>query len=81
MPIRISNHKLVSKINLPGNPDRQVNLQPIREGEWSDIQATEARIITDVREIATESEASSLDIPVVSRPITNHHEQGGNYFN
>ena len=58
----------------------QVNLRPVGEGEWSDIQATEARI-ADVREIATETEASSLDIPVVSQPVTNHHEQGGNSFN
>ena len=42
----------------------------VGEGEWSDIQATDARI-ADVREIA----------PVVSQPATNHHEQGGNSFN
>ncbi|KAL5573106.1 hypothetical protein UlMin_022703 [Ulmus minor] len=49
----------------------QVNLRPVGDGEWSDIQATEARI-ADVREIAPETEASSLDIPVVSQPSTNH---------
>ncbi|KAL5571338.1 hypothetical protein UlMin_020935 [Ulmus minor] len=49
----------------------QVNLRPVGDGEWSDIQATEARI-ADVREIAPQTEASSLDIPVVSQPSTNH---------
>ncbi|XP_059449898.1 uncharacterized protein LOC132180919 [Corylus avellana] len=57
----------------------QVNLQPVGDSEWSDIQATEARI-ADVREVAPETEGSSLDIPVVSRPVTNHHEQGVNSF-
>ncbi|XP_062105713.1 uncharacterized protein LOC133817262 isoform X1 [Humulus lupulus] len=66
-----------SVVHMTGN---QVNLQPVGEGEWSDIQATESRI-ADVREIAPENEASSLDIPVVSQPIPNHHEQGGNSFN
>ncbi|KAK1569166.1 hypothetical protein Q3G72_033343 [Acer saccharum] len=53
----------------------QVNHRPITDGEWSDIQATEARI-ADVREVAPETEGSSLDIPVVN----NHHEQGANSF-
>lgn len=57
----------------------QVSLQPIRESEWSDIQATESRI-ADVREIAPETETSSLDIPVVSQPVTSHHEQATNPF-
>ncbi|KAL6328917.1 hypothetical protein AAG906_007207 [Vitis piasezkii] len=57
----------------------QVNLRPVGDGEWSDIQATEARI-ADVREIAPETEGSSLDIPVVSLPVNNHHEQGANSF-
>ncbi|XP_065626185.1 uncharacterized protein LOC112006433 [Quercus suber] len=57
----------------------QVNLRPIGDGEWSDIQATEARI-ADVREVAPEIEGSSLDIPVVSQPVNNHHEQGANSF-
>ena len=55
----------------------QVNIHPVGDGEWSDIQATEARI-ADVREIAPETEGSSLEIPVVSPPINNHHEQGAN---
>ncbi|KAL6140411.1 hypothetical protein ACLB2K_058710 [Fragaria x ananassa] len=55
----------------------QANLRPVGDGEWSDIQATESRI-ADVREIAPESETSSLDIPVVSQPVGNHHDQGGN---
>lgn len=57
----------------------QVNIQPIGDGEWSDIQATEARI-ADVREVAPETEGSSVDIPVVSLPVNNHHEQGENSF-
>ncbi|PRQ52143.1 putative PH domain, peptide deformylase [Rosa chinensis] len=57
----------------------QANFRPVGDGEWSDIQATESRI-ADVREIAPESEASSLDIPVVSQPVGNHHDQGGNSF-
>ncbi|XVF31783.1 hypothetical protein REPUB_Repub17cG0022100 [Reevesia pubescens] len=58
----------------------QVNIQPVGDGEWNDIQATEARI-ADVREIAPETEGSSLDITVVSpAAIDNHHEQGANSF-
>lgn len=57
----------------------QVNHRPIGDGEWSDIQATEARI-ADVREVAPQTEASSLDIPVVSTPVNSHHEQGANSF-
>lgn len=56
----------------------QVNLRPVGDGEWSDIQATEARI-ADVREIAPETEGSSLDIPVVSLPVNNHHEQANSF--
>ncbi|OMO49770.1 hypothetical protein COLO4_38396 [Corchorus olitorius] len=55
------------------------NIQPVGDGEWSDIQATEARI-ADVREIAPETDGSSLDIPVVSPAVNNHHEQGSNSF-
>lgn len=52
----------------------EVNRRPIGDGEWSDIQTTEARI-ADVREIAAETEGSSLDITVVSQPVSSHHEQ------
>ncbi|CAK9324396.1 unnamed protein product [Citrullus colocynthis] len=52
----------------------EVNLQPIGDGEWSDIQTTEARI-ADVREIAAETEGNSLDITVVSQPVSSHREQ------
>lgn len=55
----------------------EVNLQPIGDGEWSDIQTTESRI-ADVREIAAETEGSSLDITVVSQPVSSHHEQDVN---
>ncbi|CAK9176450.1 unnamed protein product [Ilex paraguariensis] len=44
----------------------QANIRPIADGEWSDIQATEPSI-ANVRDIAPETEGSSLDIPVVSR--------------
>ncbi|XP_023539153.1 switch-associated protein 70-like [Cucurbita pepo subsp. pepo] len=52
----------------------EVNLRPIGDGEWSDIQTTESRI-ADVREIAAETEGSSLDITVVSQPVSSQHEQ------
>ncbi|XP_022985304.1 switch-associated protein 70-like [Cucurbita maxima] len=52
----------------------EVNLRSIGDAEWSDIQTTEARI-ADVREIAAETEGSSLDITVVSQPVSSHHEQ------
>ncbi|XP_043689550.1 differentially expressed in FDCP 6 homolog [Telopea speciosissima] len=55
----------------------QVDLHSIRDGEWNDIRATEARI-ADVR-ISPEAEGSSLDIPVVSLPV-GHQENGGNTF-
>ena len=44
---------------------RQPSLGPVGDGEWSDIPATEGRI-ADVREIDTEAEGRSLDVPVVS---------------
>lgn len=60
----------------------QGNIQPVGDSEWSDIQATETEArIADVREVAPETDGSSLDIPVVSQPVTNHHhEQGSNSF-
>ncbi|MBA0549103.1 hypothetical protein Golob_020158, partial [Gossypium lobatum] len=57
----------------------EVNIQPVGEGEWSDIQATDARI-ADVREIAPEAEGSSHDISVVSPAVNNQHDQGPNTF-
>ncbi|KAJ4980600.1 hypothetical protein NE237_031437 [Protea cynaroides] len=56
----------------------QVDLRSIGDGEWSGIRATEARI-ADVR-ISPEAEGNSLDIPVVSLPVDNHHEHGGISF-
>lgn len=50
-------------------PVDEVSLRSSRAGEWSDIQATEARI-ADVREIAPET-GGSLDIPVVTQPVDN----------
>ncbi|KAM3344478.1 switch-associated protein 70 isoform X1 [Capsicum galapagoense] len=56
----------------------QTNHQPIGNGEWSDIQPTESRI-ADVREVASETERSSLDIPVVvTSPSNTHQDQGHN---
>lgn len=49
------------------------HMQPMGDGEWNDIQTTEARI-ADVREVALENERSSLDIPVVSLPVDTEHE-------
>ncbi|KAK8614838.1 hypothetical protein V6N13_068627 [Hibiscus sabdariffa] len=57
----------------------QVNIQPDGDGEWSNIQATEARI-ADVREIALETEGSSHDISVDNQAIDKHHEQGTSTF-
>ncbi|XP_050228698.1 uncharacterized protein LOC126677926 isoform X2 [Mercurialis annua] len=57
----------------------QANFQPIADTEWSDIQPTESRI-ADVKEIASETEGSSLDIPVVSSPVNNYLESQGNNF-
>ncbi|PKI55724.1 hypothetical protein CRG98_023940, partial [Punica granatum] len=57
----------------------QANPQPVREGEWSDIQATDARI-ADVREVGPpQVEAGSLDIPVVhdtqEQGVASYHHQ------
>ncbi|XP_028751953.1 switch-associated protein 70 isoform X1 [Neltuma alba] len=57
----------------------QVNVRPVGDNEWSDIQATEARV-ADVREVSSEAVGNSLDIPVVSQPGSDHHEQGSNSF-
>ncbi|KAK4278940.1 hypothetical protein QN277_016712 [Acacia crassicarpa] len=58
-----------------------MNIRPLGDSEWSDIQAMEART-ADVREVELETGGSSLDIPVVSPPgTTNHNEQGPNTFN
>uniref|UniRef100_A0A2P2M442 Switch-associated protein 70-like isoform X2 n=4 Tax=Rhizophora mucronata TaxID=61149 RepID=A0A2P2M442_RHIMU len=54
----------------------QANRQPVGDGEWNDIQATESSI----REIAPETGGSSLDIPVVSAPVCSPHEQGSTAF-
>ncbi|KAL3715212.1 hypothetical protein ACJRO7_007016 [Eucalyptus globulus] len=55
-------------------PVDEVSLRSSRDGEWSDIQATEARI-ADVREIAPETPETggSFDIPVISQPVDNSH--------
>lgn len=53
--------------------------QPIGDGEWSDIQATEANI-ADVREISPDTEVSSLDIPVVRQQDDSHFDQGANSY-
>ncbi|XP_076895027.1 uncharacterized protein LOC143547507 [Bidens hawaiensis] len=61
----------------------QTGARLVNDGEWNDIEATEARIAdvreadvreTDVREIAPDTEGSRLDIPVVLQP--NDTQQG-----
>lgn len=65
----------VSDINLvhppPSSSDHQTG--PINDGEWNDIEATEARI-ADVREIAPDNEGNSLDIPVFLQPNDTQQE-------
>ncbi|XP_021898452.1 switch-associated protein 70 isoform X2 [Carica papaya] len=57
----------------------QVNVPPIGEGEWSDIQATDSRV-EYVREIPP-AMGGSLDIPVVNSAANTHPDQGENSFN
>lgn len=57
----------------------QNNIQPIGDGEWSDIQATDARI-ADVREVSLDTEVSSLDIPVVRQQDSSHLEQDSSSY-
>ncbi|XP_076883620.1 uncharacterized protein LOC143532467 [Bidens hawaiensis] len=70
-----SRNILVSEINLvhlPPSPSVD-ETGPINDGEWNDIEATEARI-ADVREIAPDTERSSLDIPVFLQPNDTQQE-------
>ncbi|CAI9089956.1 OLC1v1024614C1 [Oldenlandia corymbosa var. corymbosa] len=53
------------------------NIRPMGDGEWNDIQTTEAQI-ADVREVALEREGSSHDIPVVTLPVDSEHAQAVN---
>lgn len=57
----------------------QNNIQPIGDGEWSDIQATDARI-ADVREVSLDTGVSSLDIPVVRQQDSSHLEQDSSSY-
>lgn len=57
----------------------QANARPVQESQWSDIQATEARI-ADVREVGPpQAEAGSLDISMVNDPqeqgMASYHHQ------
>ncbi|KAI3713987.1 hypothetical protein L1987_72576 [Smallanthus sonchifolius] len=65
----------VSEINLVHPPPSPSVDQtgPVNDGEWNDIEATEARI-ADVREIATDTEENSLDIPVFLQPNNTQQE-------
>ncbi|KAK9085822.1 hypothetical protein Sjap_026233 [Stephania japonica] len=78
--LSISRSIPVSRDGVVQVPVDQVDLQSIGDGEWSDIQATDARI-ADVREIALETEGSSVDISVVSPPVDEHHESQGHSYN
>ncbi|XP_071702725.1 uncharacterized protein [Rutidosis leptorrhynchoides] len=51
---------------------------PIGDGEWNDIEATEARI-ADVREITPDTEGNSLDIPVFLQPNDGQQQDGNAY--
>ncbi|KAJ0428226.1 hypothetical protein HanHA300_Chr17g0643741 [Helianthus annuus] len=65
----------VSDINLvhpPPSPSVD-ETGPINDGEWNDIEATEARIAY-VREIAPDTEGNSLDIPVFLQPNDTQRE-------
>ncbi|XP_052208158.1 uncharacterized protein LOC127811973 [Diospyros lotus] len=55
----------------------QANVGPIGDGEWSDIQTTEARI-AEVREVGPDTEGRSLDITVVTVPVSGHQEPEAN---
>ncbi|XP_076942455.1 uncharacterized protein LOC143612325 [Bidens hawaiensis] len=71
----------VSEINLvhpPPSPSLD-ETGPINDGEWNDIEATEARI-ADVREIAPDTEGSSLDIPVFLQPNDTQQEQATDLY-
>ncbi|KAJ9549395.1 hypothetical protein OSB04_021938 [Centaurea solstitialis] len=58
----------------------QTGIRPIGDGEWNDIEATEARI-ADVREIATDTEGNSSDIPVFLQPNdTQQPQQEGSAY-
>ncbi|KAI7724681.1 hypothetical protein M8C21_004558, partial [Ambrosia artemisiifolia] len=65
----------VSDINLVHPPPSPSVDQtgPINDGEWNDIEATEARI-SDVRDIAPDTEGNSLDIPVFLQPNDTQRE-------
>ncbi|KAK9052607.1 hypothetical protein SSX86_029237 [Deinandra increscens subsp. villosa] len=66
----------VSEINLvhpPPSPSVDLQTGPINDGEWNDIEATEARI-ADVREVAPDTEGNSLDIPVFLQPNDTQQE-------
>ncbi|KVH95802.1 Pleckstrin homology-like domain-containing protein [Cynara cardunculus var. scolymus] len=56
----------------------QTRIRPIGDGEWNDIEATEARI-ADVREIATDTEGNSLDIPVFLQTNDTQQQEGSAY--
>ncbi|KAF5801464.1 putative pleckstrin domain, PH-like domain superfamily [Helianthus annuus] len=57
----------------------QTGIRPVNDGEWNDIEATEARI-ADVREIAPDTEGNSLDIPALLQPNDTQQEQASGSY-
>ncbi|XP_020528449.1 calcium-binding and coiled-coil domain-containing protein 1 isoform X2 [Amborella trichopoda] len=62
----------VSGENLIQIPSSEVDIRSIGENEWNDFQSTNARI-ADVREIPTETQGSSIDIPIVASLVDDGH--------
>ncbi|XP_072987177.1 uncharacterized protein [Typha latifolia] len=52
-----------------------VDIRSIGDTEWGDMRLSDARI-ADVREISPEAEGGSLDIPVVSPPVSDYPHGG-----
>ncbi|KAM0951619.1 putative pleckstrin domain, PH-like domain superfamily [Dioscorea sansibarensis] len=55
--------------------DSRVEFRSIGDAEWSDIQSTDATE-ADVREISPEADGRSLDIPIVTHHVDEHHHSG-----
>lgn len=59
-----------------GNSNSSTSIVPTSNDQWNDIQATEATM-SDVREVAPDGERSSLDIPVVTSPVSEQNVSPG----
>ena len=76
--LSVSRNIQVSERSLVHPPPSVDQTRPINDGEWNDIEATEARI-SDVREIAPDTEGNSLDIPVFVQPNDGQGQEGNAY--